>query len=442
MLNGSILKGILTFSVPLIATNILQLLFNAMDVVVVGRFAGSECLAAVTSTNHLIHLFINLFTGMAIGVNVHIARKIGEGKREAISKSLHTAILFAFICGIGLMIFGICISRTALIYMNTPDNLIDLSTLYLKIYFISMPPMLVYEFGSAALRSKGDSKRPLFFLLLSGGINVVLNIFLVVVFKMTVDGVAIATVVSQFISAFLVINLLRNEEGDYALSLSNLKIDWNSLKEILILGVPAGLQSTMFAISNVVIQSSINSFGSTMMSGCGAASSVEGFANGTVQGLASGALTYVSQNAGAKKYDRIIGTIKSTLLIMFITCSGIALIAYFFDRQLIGIYSTDQAVIDCGIIRIHFALYSYILYAVMQLAVSVLRGLKYSIIPTVTMMLGVCGTRLLWIYAMFDRYRKIETVMFTYPLSWGITMVVLWIFVIILLRKNKEALSS
>ncbi|MDO4961359.1 MAG: MATE family efflux transporter [Eubacteriales bacterium] len=430
------MSGLLMFVLPLAATNILQLLFNAADVVIVGRFAGDLCLAAVSSTNHLVHLFTNLFTGMSVGVNVLIAHKIGEGSKNGISKAIHTSLLFGLMCGSFLTVFGLILTRTALVAINTPDNVLELAVLYLRIYFLSMPALIVYNFGAAVLRAKGDTKRPMYYLTLSGILNVILNVILVVVFRMTVDGVAIATVISEYISAVLVLRLLVLEEEEFRLDISKLKIDGDSLRNILYLGVPAGLQSTMFSISNVVIQSSINIFGSTMMSGCGAASSVESFANGIVQALATGTMTFVSQNAGAGKPDRIMKTIGYSILIGAVFCSSFLLMAVFFDRQLIAIYAPNPAVIDCGIIRLHYALGSYMLYTLLQLAASVLRGLKYSLIPTIAMMAGVCGIRLIWIAAVFSRFQTIENVMITYPLSWGITSAVLWAVTIIIFRKQ------
>ena len=318
MINSPIYKSMMLLSLPLIFSYLIQLLFNAADIVVVGKFAGEKCLAAVSSTTTLVNLIICLFVGMSVGTNVVIAKLIGKEDYEKIPNSVHTSITFALLTGVGLMVLGLFISETSLRLMSCPSDIIDLATTYLKIYFLGMPGMIVYNFGSAILRAVGDTRRPLILLIISGVVNVLLNLFLVIVFNLDVVGVAVATAVSQTLSALLIVSILIKEDDYFHLGIKKLRIDLRSLIDIIKVGLPAGMVSSSFSISNVILQTYINALGTTVVAASGASSSLESFANGVVQGICAAETTYVSQNYGAKKYDRIKKSVFATLVISFI----------------------------------------------------------------------------------------------------------------------------
>ena len=361
MCSGPLLSKILIFSIPLMISGILQLLFNAADIVVVGRFTGSEAMAAVGSTSALINLIINLFVGISVGANVVVARNYGARDYDGVHGAVHTSVLTALIGGVFLIFVGIALARPLLELMGTPDNVIDQSVLYMRIYFVGMPSFMLYNFGSAILRAIGDTKRPLYFLTLAGVINVFLNLFFVIVFHMGVAGVALATIISQTVSAILVLLCLMKMEGPCHLDFKHLKFHLNQLGQMLRIGLPAGLQGIVFSLSNVLIQSSVNSFGSQVMAGNTAASNIEGFVYNAMNAVYQTSLSFTSQNMGAKQFGRVNKILFECLCV--VSAVGILLGggAYLLGEQLLSIYTTDPEVIAYGITRMSYVCATYFL---------------------------------------------------------------------------------
>lgn len=426
MLKGKILTGMLVFTFPLIISNLLQLLFNMADLAIVGRFASDACMGAVSATSFIIQVITSIFIGVSIGVNVLVARLIGEVKREEISKVIHTSLSFAIIMGIILTVFGYSTANLSLRLTSCPEDLLDLATTYLKIYYLGMPGVLIYNYGAAILRAKGDTKRPLYYLLLSGVVNVILNIVLIVFFGMDVDGVAIATVVSQYLSMILIMIILFRERDEFRFSLNKLNIDAGVLKETLKLGIPAGIQSCLFSISNLVLQVQINSFGSTVVTAMGAAHTLESLCNCVVQGVTLGAMTYVSQNYGARNYKRIKESIVYALLIGFVWSTVLTLFGMYLGDFYMSIYSSDPAIIEAGFLKIKYSMCLYESYMLMQTGASLMRGLGHSKQPTILCLLGVCGVRILYVYTIFQINPIIENILITYPLSWIVSCLLIW----------------
>ncbi len=423
MCNGPILKKMLLFAIPLMFSSMLQLLFNAADIIVVGQFAGGNSLAAVGSTSSLINLLTNLFIGLSVGANVLVARYYGAKQEENLSKTIHTAITLSVIGGCILTIVGLVGAPFILKLMKTPTAVLGLAILYLRIYFIGMPAMMVYNFGAAILRAKGDTKRPLYFLAIAGVINVILNLIFVICFHMDVAGVALATVISQCVSAFLVVKTLMDGEDEQRLDLKKLKIHSDIFVKILQIGLPAGFQGTLFSLSNVVIQSSINSFGEITMEGSAAASNIEGFVYMAMNAFHQAAISFTSQNVGAGKYDRV-GKILLTAL-GSVTVVGLIMgnLAYIFAEPLLSCYSKNPAAIAEGVTRLSIICTTYALCGVMDVMVGSLRGLGYSIAPMIVSLLGACAFRIVLLSTIFniDMFHKIETVYYTYPVSWILT---------------------
>lgn len=418
MANGSLLDKIIIFSIPLMLSGILQLLFNAADIVVVGRFAGSASLAAVGATSTLINLLVNLFIGLSVGANVVVAKHLGAHNNEKIETAVHTSIFIALVAGLYLTVFGVSACRTLLEWMATPYDVIDLSTIYLRIYFLGMPATMVYNFGAAILRAQGDTKRPLYYLSLAGVVNVLLNLFFVIVMHMDVAGVAIATIASQYISAFLVVLCLRNDEGILHLDLKKVRFNKDMFFEIAKIGLPAGLQSSVFAISNVVIQSTVNTFGSIVVAGNSAASNIEGFVYTSMNTFYQAALSFTGQSVGAKNYKRINKIMFACLGLVTITGLITGVGAYKFGEFLVGIYSTDPAVIMAGCVRLKYVSQVYFLCGIMDVMVGMLRGIGYSVMPMIVALLGVCGFRLAWIYTIFPLNPIVDSIYISYPISW------------------------
>jgi len=438
MCNGPLVGKMLLFSIPLILSSVLQLLFNAADVIVVGRFAGSNSLAAVGSTTSLISLITNLFIGLSVGVNVAVAHHYGAKREKEISATVHTAILVAMIAGIFLTVFGICMARRFLVWMGCPDDVIGLAALYLRIYFCGMTATMLYNFGSAVLRAVGDTRRPLYYLTFAGVVNVVINLILVVGFDMDVAGVGIATVISQVISAALVLRCLVKEKGSLKLTFSKLRIEKEKLIHILRVGLPAGVQGTVFALSNVVIQSAINSFGPVVMAGSAAAGNIEGFVYVAMNAFHQTALTFTSQNYGAGKLKRVDKVAMLSLCLVTITGVLMGNTVYFFGKPLLGIYSNGAEVIEAGLLRLSIICVPYALCGVMDVLVGLLRGLNCAVIPVIVSMIGACGLRLLWIVTIFQQYKTPKVLYFSYPITWTITILVHVItFVIVRKRSYK-----
>lgn len=424
MCSGPLAGKMLSFSVPLIFSGVLQLLFNAMDMIVVGQCAGPNSLAAVGSTASLINLLINVFVGLSVGANVLIARYYGAGKEKDVSTAVHTAITMSLICGFLLTIVGLVASRQILIWMGTPKEVLGLATLYMRVYFLGMPVVMLYNFGSAVLRAIGDTKRPLYFLLLAGLINVGLNLFFVIQLNMDVAGVAAATVISQCVSSGLIVWCLMRTEGSCHLDIHKLSVNREKAFMIIRTGLPAGMQGVIFSLSNVLIQSSVNSFGPVAMAGNSAASSVEGFVYTSMNAYYQTALNFTSQNFGAGKNDRIRKVLQNSLLMVTVVGLVMGFAVYGLAEPLLEIYSSKPAVIHYGVIRLSVIVTTYFLCGIMDTMVGILRGLGYSVMPMMVSLLGACGIRILWLVTVFQRHRSLFVLYLSYPVSWLITFCV------------------
>lgn len=424
MCNGPLLGKILMFYIPLMLSGVLQLLFNAADIIVVGRFAGNQALAAVGSTSSLINLIVNLFIGLSVGTNVLVARYYGAGQKKELSETVHTAILTSLISGILLIIIGVSLAKPALLLMGTPEDVINQSALYMRIYFAGMPVMMLYNFGSAILRAVGDTKRPLYYLLIAGIINVILNLIFVIAFQMDVAGVALATVISQVVSAVLVLRCLIRSTSDYRVILSQLRIAGDKLIKMLQIGLPAGLQGALFSISNVLIQSSINSFGSIAMAGNTAASNIEGFVYTSMNAFHQSAISFTGQNYGAKKYKRIGRICLICQVAVCIVGGVLGTLSYVCAGSLLQLYSTDTEVIAYGILRLSIIGPTYFLCGTMDTIVGSMRGMGYSMMPTLVSLTGACLLRVVWISTIFQMNRTLECLYFSYPVSWLLTTLV------------------
>ena len=435
MCNGPLLGKIMVFYIPLMLSGILQLLFNAADIVVVGRFAGNEALAAVGSTSSLTNLIVNLFIGLSVGANVLVARFYGAGQDGELKEMVQTAIATALAGGVILVFLGFFISGPALGWMGTPEDVIEHSILYMRIYFAGMPFMMVYNFGSAVLRAVGDTKRPLYYLLIAGVVNVVLNLIFVIVFSMGVAGVAAATVVSQAISAALVVRCLIQTDSAYRLVLQGMKIAPDKLIKMVQIGVPAGMQGALFSISNVLIQSSVNSFGSVAMAGNTAASNIEGFVYTAMNAFHQAAISFSGQNYGARKYKRIFNVL--VICEVMVVAVGVLMgnAAYFFGGTLLKLYTIDPAVIQYGILRMRIISVPYFLCGVMDVAVGALRGMGYAIMPMLVSLTGACLFRVVWIYTIFQSIRTLECLYFSYPISWTLTFLVHFVCFAVVYRR-------
>ena len=435
MIHGPLLGKILLFTLPLMASSILQLLFNAADIIVVGRYAGSDALAAVGSTGALINLLTNMFIGFSVGANVLVARYYGAGKPDEVSETVHTSVMLSIIGGVLLAVIGIIFASPLLELMGTPENVLPLAALYVRIYFAGMPVILLYNCGSAILRAIGDTKRPLYYLAIAGVLNIILNLILVIVFEMSVAGVALATIISQTLSAVLVIRCLMHIEGGCHLDLHQLKIHSHKLWKILQLGLPAGLQGSIFSLSNVLIQSSVNSFGAIAMAGNSAAANIEGFTYVAMNSFYQAAITFVSQNMGAMEFKRIRKIAWQCLACVTVTGALLGNLSFFFGHQLLGIYSDEAEVIRYGIYRLEVIGTTYFLCGIMDVCVGCLRGIGYSFLPMVVSLLGACGFRILWIFTVFKGHHDLHTLYISYPISWAITASVHMICFLILYRR-------
>ena len=421
MCNGTIMDKLISFSLPLMVSGILQLMFNAVDIIVVGRFSGSQALAAVGSTTALINVFINLFMGISLGANVLAARYYAAGRDREMSETVHTSIMLALISGVVMAFVGVFFAKGALELMDTPADVIDQSALYMRIYFMGMPFFMLYNYGAAILRAVGDTKRPLYFLIVSGVINAGLNMFLVIVFSLGVAGVAIATVVSQAISCVLVLRCLYKSEGSYQLRFSKLCLKKDYIIPIFQVGIPAGIQSTVINFSNVLLQSSVNSFGSIAMAGYTAANNVLGFLYTSVNSVTQACMSFTSQNYGVGKYKRM----DKVLIDCLILSSGMALVmgggAYLFGTEILQIYTGDPEVIRCGMEILSITTVPYFLCGIMEVCCGMVRGLGKSWLPMVVTIFGACVMRIVWIYTIFAWKHTLPALYVSYPISWVIT---------------------
>ena len=438
MCSGTLMDKLISFSIPLMLSGILQLMFNAVDIVVVGRFAGSESLAAVGSTTALINVFTNLFIGISLGSNVLAARYYAAGKEREMSETVHSSLTLALISGVLMAFAGFFFSRTALEWMGTPDDVIDLAALYMKIYFIGMPFFMLYNYGAAILRAVGDTKRPLLFLVVSGLVNAGLNMIFVICFHMAVEGVAIATVISQLLSCIMVLICLYRTQGCYQFRFSKLGLKGVYVRQIFQVGIPAGIQSTVINFSNVLLQSSVNSFGSVAMAGYTAANNIFGFLYASVNSVTQACMSFTSQNYGAGKTKRMDRVLIDCLILSCAFSLTLGCCAWFFGPQLLRIYTESSAVISCGVEILSFTTVTYFLCGIMDLIPGALRGMGRSTVPMILSIIGTVGTRIVWIFWIFPYHRSLDILFLSYPVSWILT-ILMQVICFFIVRKSVHA---
>lgn len=438
MCNGTIMDKLISFALPLMISGMLQLMFNAVDIIVVGRFTGSQALAAVGSTTALICTFTNLFIGVSLGANVLAARFYASGKTKEMSETVHTAILLALISGIAMSVIGILCARESLVLIATPDDIIGQAALYLRIYFLGMPFFMLYNYGAAILRAVGDTKRPLMYLMAAGTANAVLDLILVIIFKMGVAGVAIGTITSQFISCVLVIRCLCKTNTIYKLYISKLRIKKYYLIQILKVGLPAGIQSTVINFSNVLLQSSVNSFGEIAMAGYTAANNILGFLYVSVNSVTQACMSFTSQNYGVRKFKRMDKVLADCAILSIIVSVVIGGGSYLLGHQILGIYTKQEDVIQCGMEILSISTIPYFLCGLMDMIPGSMRGVGYSAVPMILSIIGTVGTRLVWIYGVFPEHRSLYVLFMSYPVSWGLTIVMQAICLVFVRRKIRK----
>lgn len=425
MCTGPIFKNMLLFTLPLILSSILQLMFNAVDIIVVGRFAGDDALASVGSSSSLIELLTNLFLGLTIGSNILSSRFYGAKEKDELQETVHTSIALSIISGLSLTVIGVICAPQILSWMNTPPEIRPLASVYLRVYFLGTTATMIYNFGSSILRAIGDTKRPLYYLTIAGILNIVLNLIFVIVFHWGVCGVGISTVISQFFSAIMVIRCLIHEQNELHLDFRKLRIKREKLFQIIKIGLPAGLQSTLFSVSNVVIQSTINSFGTIMVAGDSAANNIVGFVYVGMNAFYHATISFIGQNVGAKNHERINKVLSSAVISVFLVGFFLGNTALFFGRKLLSLYTENSDVIDAGLIRLTFFGRTHFLLGIMNVIAGAIRGLGYSITPMIISLLGACIFRLVWLATIFqiDRFHTIYTVYLSYPISWILTII-------------------
>ena len=441
MTTGVIMPKVITFALPLMAASVLQLLFNAADIVVVGRFVSPQAMAAVGSTESLVNLIIQLFVGFSIGVNVCVGKYYAAKRQEEMSDTIHSSILVSVIFGAILCVAGIILARPMLELMGSPSDVIEDSVLYLRIYFLGMPLIMLYDFAAAILRAVGDTKRPLYFQMIAGVINVILNLFFVLVVGIGVAGVAIATTISQGFSGIALLITLMREKGALHLDLRKLHINWKILRSIMEIGLPAGLQSTVFSLSNVVIQSSINSFGSVAMAGATAAQNIESFVYASMNSIYQTNLSFTAQNLGARKYSRINLILKNCLITVVLIGLVMGIGAVMLDPWLLRFFTTDAEVVRYGQERLLVVCGPYFLCGIMDVMVGSLRGLGYSVIPMFVSLIGACGLRIVFILTLFrlPYFHSLNWLYMSYPITWIITFTAHFITFLRVRRKFPKA---
>ena len=444
MCNGPLLGSILRFAIPLMLSGILQLLFNAADIIVVGQFTGSGAMAAVGSTSSLNNLIINLFLGLSAGGSVVMALFYGAKDWKSVEEVAHTAILLGFLSGVTLLFVGFILAEPLLRLMGTLDDVIDQAVLYMRIVFAGMPAMMVYDFGAGILRAVGDTRRPLIFLFCGGVINVFLNLFFVIVLEMGVAGVATATAISQCISAALIVRCLIKTDAAYRINLRRLRLVKDKLLRILRVGLPAGIQGAVFSVSNVLIQSSVNSFDSTaVVAGNTSSSNIENFVYTAMNSFYHASLNFTSQNVGANKVGRIVPILRCSLMCVVAVGLILGLSAVFFGSTLLSIYNPDPEVISHGLHRLNLICSTYFLCGMMDVTCGSIRGLGPSITPTIVSLTGACGLRIVWIYTIFAMNRSLFTLYLSYPVSWFVTFSAhLVCFCVFYRRWKREALPT
>lgn len=435
MLNGSLIDKIILFALPLAATSILQQLFNSADVAVVGRFAGSEALAAVGANGAVINLLVNLFVGLSVGANVVISTFVGKGDMKSVKKAVHTSIVVSLISGVCLAFIGVIFARVILVCMATPANILELAVRYLRIYFSGMPFIMLYNFSASIFRSKGDTKKPLLALAVSGVINIALNLFFVVVLGMNVEGVAIATVVSNAISSSILIYWLMKEEEAFRLEIRQLKIHINIVAKMAKIGIPAGVQGMVFSFSNVIIQSALNQLGSVAVAGSAAALNYEYFAFFVLSSFSQAAVTFISQNYGAQKKDRCRKIVKYCWILGAVSIAVVSTLFILFAYPLVGIFTPDIAVAKLAVLRMRYVLSFYLVNMTIEVLSGCMRGLGYSFVPASVCVIGICGVRILWIFTIFKKMVTFEGLMIVYPVSWIITVIAIVISFFVVKKK-------
>lgn len=424
MLNGPIASGLLRFALPLMLTTAMQLMFNTVDMAVVGRFTSSSALAAVGATVPVVNLLVGIFTGLSVGVNVLVSRYYGAQNKRELSETVHTSILLSVLIGVVLTVFGIAVSRGSLEMTGTPVEVLDEALLYVRIYFLGMPVNILYNFGSAVMRAVGDSKRPLYYLITGGIVNVILNLILVIVFRMGVAGVAIATVVSEAISAVLVVIYLMRSHDICRLELKKLRLHGRKVLAIIQIGLPAGIQGALISLSNALIQSVINSFGAAAIAGNTASTNVDGmicttFSNAMYQAV----MTFVSQNVGAGKFRRIDRIVKVCCVISTVGTFALGMLTFAFGEELLSIFTADPEVIAFGMIRVRLITTTFFICGLMNVFVGCIRGFGVSVLPTVVSLTGACGLRVLWIYTIFAAFPTLEVMYISFPAIWVLTTI-------------------
>ncbi len=420
MCNGPLFSKILIFALPIMAMNILELLFNTADMVVVGRFSGSRALAAVGATGALINLIVTLFMGLSVGTSVITAQDVGAGQTDAVSRSVHTSIVISIISGLIVMVAGLILCEPLLIFMGTPKDILPLSALYMRIYFIGVPAIMVYNFCAAILRAVGDTRRPMYFLITTGIVHVIFNLFFVIVLHMSVGGVASATVISQYLAVLLIMIYLYRYDGAIRFIPRRMLIDGGKLKDIVRIGLPAGLQGLLFSISNVLIQSAVNSFGSTMVAASSASSNVEGYVGTTMNAYYNAAVTFTGQNMGAKKYNRIDTVAKVCTALIFATWIVLSGAIMLFGRQLLGIFTSDPKVVELGMLRMNVMMVAYFTCGTMNVYPGLTRGMGFSILPMLCTLVGACIMRMVWLATVFAWYPTEIMLFVCYPITWAL----------------------
>lgn len=442
MCNGPLLKKVWIFSIPLMLSGVLQLLFNMVDMVIVGRFVSSDALAAVGSTGSMVNLIVNLFMGLSVGAGVVVAQRFGASDTSGVSDTVHTSMLFSVIGGTVVGIIGLLVSRPLLVLMNTPDEVLDMAHLYVFIYFCGLPAIGVYNFGASILRAVGDTRRPMLFLVLSGLLNLVANLIFVCIFHWGVAGVAVATVLSQCLAAFLTVRCLMHTDGCFRLYLRELRLNPKVLKTITRIGMPAGIQGALFSVSNMLIQSSINYFGPVWMAGNTAASNIDGFAYVALNAFSQAAITFTGQNVGAKKLERVPRVLLSCAGSVTVLGMVLSAVIFLLRYPLLSLYDTNAEVISAGVVRLTWVLIPYFLCGLMETVVGVLRGLGRSIMPMIVSLLGSCVFRIIWIYTVFEACKEFWVIFVSYPISWAITVATHLICFAVVYKKEKKKLLA
>lgn len=418
--SGPLFGKILFFTLPIMLMNILQLTFNATDMIIVGHYSGKTALAAVGATAPLINLIVNLFMGLSVGTSVIVAQDYGAHKVKSVQQAVHTSIAISAIAGMFVMVLGLTLCGPLLRMMGTPDDILAMSIQYMRIYFFSIPASMIFNFGAAILRSVGDSRRPMYFLIVSGVLHVFLNLYLVVVLKMSVAGVAWSTVLSQYVAMALILMSLSRSEEIIRLVPGEIRIDAQKMKQIVRVGLPAGLQSFLFSISNVLIQSAVNSFGSTVIAASSAAGNVENFVGTTINAYYNSAITFTGQNMGAKKPERIDTVAKVITILVIATWVVLGGAAVIFSKTLLSFYTTDPSVLELGMLRMKIMMAAYVSCGIMNVFPGLTRSMGYSVLPMISTLIGACLLRIAWVYTFFAWNPTIIMLFICYPITWTI----------------------